>query len=54
MQHVRQDRNRVLALDDALEQLQFSQKVVLPDDKFHAVLTSKEGAGVGASDPFRT
>ena len=34
-QHVRQDRNRVLALDDALEELQFAQKLILPNDEFH-------------------
>ena len=34
-QHVGKDRNRVLALHDPLEKLQFSQKVVLSDDKFH-------------------
>ena len=34
-QHVRENRNRVLALDDALEKLQFSQKVILPDNEFH-------------------
>jgi hypothetical protein len=31
-QHVGENGNRVLALDDSLEKLQFSQKVVLPDD----------------------
>ena len=42
-QHVGENRDRVLAFDDALEKLQFSQKVGLPDDKFHAVLTSESG-----------
>ena len=31
-QHIRKDRNRVLALDDALEKLQFSQKLSLADN----------------------
>ena len=35
-QHVGEDRNRVLAFDDALKKLQFSQKVVLADDEFHS------------------
>ena len=34
-QHVSQNRNRVLALDNALEELKFSQEVVLADDEFH-------------------
>ena len=40
-QHVREDRDRVLALDDALEQLQFAQQIGLADDQFHVVVTSK-------------
>ena len=35
-QHVGEDRNRVLALDDALEELQFPQQIGLADDEFHA------------------
>jgi hypothetical protein len=31
-QHVREDRNRILALDNALEKLQFSQKLCLADN----------------------
>ena len=34
-QHVRQDRDRVLPLDDALEQLQFAQQIGLAYDQFH-------------------
>jgi hypothetical protein len=34
-QHVRENRDRVLAFDDALEKLQFSQKLILPDNEFH-------------------
>ena len=34
-QDVGQDGNRVLALHDALEKLQFFQEVVLADDEFH-------------------
>ena len=46
-QHVREDRNRVLALDDALEKLQFSQKVILADNKFHRC-SDLERSGVSA------
>ena len=34
-QHVRQDGNRVLALDDLLEELQFPHKIGFPGDQFH-------------------
>ena len=34
-QHVGEDGNGVLPLDDALEKLQFSQKLILPDNEFH-------------------
>ena len=44
-QHIREDRNRVLAFDDALEQLQFAQQIGLTDDQFHVVMTSRESAG---------
>ena len=44
-EHVREDRNRVLALDDALEELQFSQQVCLPDDKLHVLVTSRDALG---------
>ena len=40
-QHVGEDGNGVLPLDDALEKLEFSQKLILPDNKFHSfVMTS--------------
>jgi hypothetical protein len=44
-QHIGENRDRVLALDDALEKLQFSQKLVLPDDEFHmrAVTSKRRG-----------
>src|SRR5438105_4762526 len=45
-QHVRQNRNRVFALDDPLKKLQFSQKVVLSDDKFHGCADLEKGRGV--------
>ncbi len=35
-QHVRQDGNRVLALDDLLEKLQFPHKIGFPGDQFHS------------------
>ena len=44
-QHVGQDRNRVLALDDALKELQFSKEVVLADDEFHVLMTSVGDGG---------
>src|SRR5207253_1033608 len=45
-QHVRENRDRVLALDAALEKLQFSQKLVLTDDEFHmrAVTSKRRGS----------
>ena len=36
-QHVGQNRNRVLAFDDALEQLQLFEEIGFSDDKFHGV-----------------
>ena len=47
-QHVGEDGNRVLALDDALEKLQFSQKVILPDDEFHRRVVTSSGGSVRA------
>ena len=47
-QHVGENRNRVLSLDDSLEKLQFSQKVVLADDKFHGCADLEMG---GARSP---
>ncbi len=47
-QDVGKNRNRVLALDDALKQLQFAQQIGLADDEFHVVVTSQDSAGVGA------
>ena len=35
-QDIGENRNRVLALDDALKKLQFAQQISLPDDEFHA------------------
>ena len=43
-QHVRENRNRVLPLDDALEKLQFSQKLSLPDNEFHRRVVTSSGA----------
>ena len=34
-EHVRQDRDGVLALDDLLEELQFPHKIGFPGDQFH-------------------
>ena len=51
-QHVGQDGNRVFALDDSLKKLQFSQKVVLADDKFHGCADLEKGGG-SARDPLR-
>jgi len=42
-QHVGQNRNRVFPLDDALEQLQFSQKRILPDNEFHRRVATSSG-----------
>ena len=50
-QHVGEDRDRVLALDDSLEKLQFSQKVVLADDKFHGCADLEKGGGSGPAIP---
>ena len=52
-QHVRENRDRVLSLDDALKKLQFSQKVVLADDEFHGCADLEKGGGSGARDPLR-
>jgi hypothetical protein len=41
-EHVRQDGNRVLPLDNPLEELQFAQQICLPDDKLHVVVTSRD------------
>ena len=41
-QDVGEDRDGVLPLDNPLEQLQFPQQVILADDEFHVVLTSKK------------
>jgi hypothetical protein len=43
-QHVRQDGNRVLALDDLLEELQLTHKVGLPGDEFHVCDDLERGA----------
>ncbi len=40
-QHVGENRDGVLALDDALEELQFTQQIRLADDQFHVVMTSR-------------
>ena len=50
-QDIRENRNRVFPLDDALEKLQFSQKVVLTDDKFHGC-ADLERAGLGPAIPW--
>ena len=42
-EHVGENRNRVLSLDDPLKKLQFSQKVVLSDDKFHGCADLEKG-----------
>ena len=51
-EHVRKNRNGVLALDDALEQLELAEQIVLADDKFHSVMTSLLGRA-GRFDLFR-
>ena len=51
-EHVRQDRNRVLPLDDALEELQFAQQVGLPDDKLHVQVTSRDAPSNWCADLF--
>src|SRR5207253_1697347 len=43
-QDVRQDQDGVLPLHDALKKLQFSQEVVLSDDKFHGWADLEKGA----------
>src|SRR5206468_11764237 len=55
-QHVGQNRNRVLAFDDALKKLEFAQEVVLADDEFHVAMTSNGFGGCpggGSSDQNR-
>ena len=42
-EHVCEDRNRVLPLDYALEKLQFSQKLILPDNEFHRRVATSSG-----------
>jgi hypothetical protein len=37
-EHVRQHRDRTLALDDALDEVQLADEIVLPDAEFHALL----------------
>jgi hypothetical protein len=52
-QHIGQDRNRVLPLHDPLEKLQFSQKLILPNDEFHGrVVTSKAEWWSAFTDPL--
>src|SRR4029453_6670344 len=52
-QHICENRNRVLALDDSLEKLQFSQKLVLPDDEFHMrAVTSKRRGSSAVKEPL--
>ncbi len=51
-EHVGEDGNRVLALDDSLEQLQFAQQIRLADDQFHVVMTSRGKAPPRRADPF--
>ena len=54
-QHVGENRDGVLALDDALEELQFAQQIRLPNDQFHVVMTSRGSATVRPAqraDPF--
>jgi len=50
-QHVGQDGDRVLALDDPLKKLQFSQKIVFTDDKFHVDADLEVGGGSGPQSP---
>jgi hypothetical protein len=49
-EHVGKNRNRVLALHDALEKLQFSQKLILPDNKFHRLCGDLKRSGRSAVD----
>src|SRR5262249_5891164 len=51
-QHIGQDGNRVLAFHDSLKKLQFSQKVVLSDDKFHGCADLEKGGGL-TRDPLK-
>jgi hypothetical protein len=45
-EHIRKNGNRVLPLDNALEKLQFSQKIILANDKFHRrIVTSRRSGG---------
>ena len=48
-QHIRKNGNGVLAFDDALEKLQFSQKLILPDNEFHrrAVTSGRSDSSAG-------
>ena len=50
-QHVRENRNRVLAFDDSLKKLQFSQEVVLADDKFHGCVDLEVGGDLSPAIP---
>jgi hypothetical protein len=50
-QPVGEDRDRVLAFDDPLKKLQFSQEVVLADDEFHISADLESGGGT-ARDPL--
>ena len=43
----------VFSLNDPLKELQFSQKIVLADDKFHGCADLEMGGGSGARDPLR-
>ena len=45
-QHIGQDGNRVLSLDNALKELQFPQEVILPDDKFHGCADLEMGGAL--------
>ncbi len=45
-EHVCEDGNRVFALYNALEKLQFSQKLILPDNEFHRLVGDLGGVGV--------
>jgi hypothetical protein len=49
-QNVGEDRNRVLAFDDALEKLQFSQKLILPDNKFHRLVVTSAAEQESAAE----
>jgi hypothetical protein len=45
-QDVGQDRDGVLPFHDALEKLQFSQKLILPDNEFHKLVVTSGGVVV--------